>query len=999
MPRALLRDELRRGPPGDPQVTADQRVSPCRVLIRAAVLATVASCGGEGATPPSPPVEPESPRPTTIVIDPEEIVLAAGDTVRLTARVLDQRARTISNAPFTLESSDPSILAVADDRGLVRGLREGRAAVTARSGQATGTAPATVWSADRRPLLSLFESARGEEWTRRDGWWSEAPVGDWYGVSADGDGRVTALRLSSNGLRGTLPPGLGRMTRLVELHLDGNALVGPLPLSLLQLRLQTFRYGGTSVCVPLDSAFRDWLLAVPTREGPEELCVDERAVLEAVYRALNGPFWIRSGGWLSELPLGEWHGVETSEAGEVIAIELPENGLEGEIPVELTELARLEFLRFDNNRLRGSMPAQLGDIATLRGLYLRDNEVSGTIPSALGRLTELYDLELQGNELTGDIPPELGSLAGLTHLDLADNRLEGPIPPELGRLRRLDHLSLAWNGLSGPVPAELGGIEELRTLQLQDNPGLEGPLPESLTTLPKLEELSTAGTGLCAPRRPPFLAWLQEMRRPYVALCRDGPVTAYLTQAVQSLDFPVPLVAEKPALLRVFVASANAGGASMPDVRATFFLDDAPVHEANVPAGGAPIPAEPGEGNLALSANAVIPSGIVQPGLEVVLEVDREGALDPGLGVSGRVPTTGRQAIEVRRVPGLVITAIPIVRSGSGDDIIELVQSLNPDHELFWHTRALLPVGGFGVRAHASVTTTSSDTCELLREVEMIRVAEGGANHYLGIGETGGGCAYLSERAAYAAPDALVIAHELGHNMSLRHAPCGNAPNADERYPWREAATGAWGYDERDSSLVPPTYRDLMSYCDPSWVSSYHFTNAFSFRRAGDADAHRTPVQAGRQLLVSGRLDERGAPTLDPAFVIEARPALPREGGPWRLTGRSADGRTLFQTPFEMPGVEDHGQPGFVFAIPADPTWARELAVISLAGPSGTAEMRARSEPPMTIVRDPATGEVRAILRDAPAAALAREAAGGGPYAGLDVLVSRGLPDPSVWRR
>lgn len=963
-----------------------------------AALLALTSCGGEGTIPPVTPTEPEPSRPTTVLIEPDEVVLTMGDTVRAAVRVLDQRARLISDAPFTLEVSDPSVVAVADDRGLVRGIREGRATLTVRSGTAAATAAATVLSADRRSLLSLFASTRGQEWTRRDGWDSDAPVGEWHGVSADGDGRVTALRLGGNGLRGALPRELGEMTRLVELRLDGNELVGPLPVSLSQLRLRTLTYGGTSLCVPAEEAFSEWLQSVPTREGPEEACVDERSALASFYRALNGRLWPRDDGWLSERPLGEWYGIETNEAGEVTAIELPRNGLDGEIPVELTEFASLKFLRFDDNRLHGPIPAWLGEITTLRGLYLRNNLLSGPIPPSLGRLTRLYDLELQGNDLTGDIPPELGSISGLTKLDLTGNRLEGSIPPELGRLHRLYHLRLAQNALSGPVPAELGSAETrwIETLLLSDNPALEGPLPESLAALP-LEELSTVGTGLCAPRQPPFVAWLQSMRRADVAPCRDSPVNAYLTQAVQSLDFPVPLVAGKPALMRVFVASPNAAGALAPDVRATFFLDGAPVHEVTVSQGEAPIPPKPGEGDLALSANAAIPGRIVQPGLELVLEVDRAGALDPGYGVSGRWPATGRQAIEVRRVPGLNLTVIPLVPPSGGDDIIALVQSLHADHELFWHTRALLPVGELGVARHAPVTTTSTDTCELWREVALIRAVEGGRGHWLGIGYAGGGCAGIGERAAYSEPDTLVIAHELGHNMNLRHAPCGGPQGVDEGYPFREAATGAWGYDSRDGSLVPAIHKDLMSYCDPKWISRYQYANALRFRLGGNADAADSrPV--GRQLLVSGRLDERGAPILDPAFVVASRPALPREGGPWIIEGSTADGRNLFRLRFEMPDVADHGRPGFVFAIPADPAWARELATISLDGPGGTVVMGAASEPPMAILRDPASGEVRAILRDAPAAQLTRGAAGE-PYARLDVMVSRGLPNASVGRR
>ena len=42
------------------------------------------------------------------------------------------------------------------------------------------------------------------------------------------------------------------------------------------------------------------------------------------------------------------------------------------------------------------------------------------------------------------------------------------------------------------------------------------------------------------------------------------------------------------------------------------------------------------------SANAVIPSHVVQPGLEMVIEVDPAGTLDPALGVAKRMPETGR---------------------------------------------------------------------------------------------------------------------------------------------------------------------------------------------------------------------------------------------------------------------------------------------------------------------------------------------------------------------
>lgn len=63
-------------------------------------------------------------------------------------------------------------------------------------------------------------------------------------------------------------------------------------------------------------------------------------VLVALYRATGGPYWEDFSGWLSERPIGEWHGVTADEDGRVTALRLRGNELEGELPAELSRLAR-----------------------------------------------------------------------------------------------------------------------------------------------------------------------------------------------------------------------------------------------------------------------------------------------------------------------------------------------------------------------------------------------------------------------------------------------------------------------------------------------------------------------------------------------------------------------------------------------------------------------------------------------------------------------------------
>ena len=57
--------------------------------------------------------------------------------------------------------------------------------------------------------------------------------------------------------------------------------------------------------------------------------------LTALYQATLGEDWTNNGNWVSDVPLGGWHGVATDARGRVRILDLEENGLAGEIPPEL----------------------------------------------------------------------------------------------------------------------------------------------------------------------------------------------------------------------------------------------------------------------------------------------------------------------------------------------------------------------------------------------------------------------------------------------------------------------------------------------------------------------------------------------------------------------------------------------------------------------------------------------------------------------------------------
>ncbi|WP_419165817.1 leucine-rich repeat domain-containing protein [Candidatus Palauibacter sp.] len=856
---------------------------------------------------------------------------------------------------------------------------------------------------DHAVLRALYEATNGDSWRARarQGWLTDAPLGSWFGVDADEEGRVTGLGLESSNLVGRIPDEVGFLSELESLRLEGNALTGPIPPTLGQLPKLSH----------LHLSFNDLRGGIPPELGNLSAL---RSLRLQSNRSLGG-----------RIP------PELGDLATLEELDLTTTGVTGDIPDEIGNLVGLQRLSLYGNALTGRIPPELGALSSLRGLYLFDNVLIGGIPPELGKLEALEHLAIHRNHLTGTIPPGLGNLSNLTQLRLHSNRISGVIPAALGKLSRLSSLGLGnnkltgaipreignltnleilrldLNELTGGIPRELGRLTRLQTLELTHNAGMRGPLPASLTAIEGLDRLLLGGTQLCAPQEPTFRDWLRGIELHRVARCgSDEGSIAYLTQAVQSNDFPVPLVAGESALLRVFVRASSTTRARIPPVRASFYVGDTETYVVNIPTGSAAIPTEIDEGDLAQSANAEIPASEIRPGLEMVVEIDPGATLDPGLGVQSRIPATGRLELDVREVPPFALTVIPFLLESEPDSsLLDLTKGLNAESELLWDLGSLLPIRDLAVDVHEAVSATSVEPGEVLQMTEAIRVLEDAGGYYLGLVPPSApgavrGIAKLGGRSQASRPIPSVIAHEAGHNLNLLHAPCGGAAGPDLSFPHRDGRIGVWGVDPRTNALVSPRTGALMSYCSPRWVSEYNFNKMVVYRLAAGRGAAHAGSSPTKSILLWGGVDNAGNPFLDPAFVVEAPTVLPPPGGAYRLTGATADGDELFSLNFDMAVTADgDGSSSFVFAVPVQPGWAGALANITLSGPEGSATLDGESDRPMAILLDSLSGRVRGIFRD-PAARTSADAAGAFSQARhLRMLFSRGLPDELAWGR
>ena len=210
--------------------------------------------------------------------------------------------------------------------------------------------------------------------------------------------KLNWLALNNNQLSGPIPSSIGNLTKLTLLMLTDNQLSGAIPDSLGNLvNLQVvFLSGNPNLCMP--ASLKDWKFynidgvskckAVGSVEG-------DRAALVVFYNATDGDNWKDKTNWLSDKPLGQWHGVEINAQGRVISLSLSSNQLTGAIPASIGTLTKINWLDLRDNQLTGSIPESIGNLINVVDLYLHNNQLSGAVPASIANLTNLIFLGLE----------------------------------------------------------------------------------------------------------------------------------------------------------------------------------------------------------------------------------------------------------------------------------------------------------------------------------------------------------------------------------------------------------------------------------------------------------------------------------------------------------------------------------------------------------------------------------------------------------------------------
>ena len=461
-------------------------------------------------------------------------------------------------------------------------------------------------------------------------------------------------------------------------------------------------------------------------------------------------------------------------------------------------------------------------------------------------------------------------------------------------------------------------------------------------------------------------------------------VDAQFTQGVQAPDGSLPIVLSgNAAVVNVLIRSSAADAPPMQVMLRLFDGTGRLVRTDTAVTVGA-LGTSPSY--LAPSAQLLVPASVLQAGLQWQLVRDPGGQVADDSSANDVFPRTGRAVLATVTVPTLRVRLVPIVLASNGDATGAVSASLVPEY--LRTLQSVHPIGTISTSIGSPFTTSASFGTppaggggpfwqQLISELDLARIADfsqpdaywyGVVAPPSGFSYTAyGGFAYIpasgqstgaQTRTAAGvqlnwfslparSPD--LVAHELAHNFGRRHAPCGGAAAVDSAFPNSGGVIGWPGHDvfswatarAASAAVVSPQTGDVMGYCVPVWSSAYTFRGILEFRQPPTSLAPTSlePERRGaptRVLVVRGSIEHAAKVTLEPAFVLDARPTRPERAGNYWLEGLAEDGRLLFAYDFE-PSELDHAPDvrHFAFAIPVSGALEDSLFTLRVRGPAG----------------------------------------------------------------
>ncbi|MFO7565968.1 MAG: hypothetical protein R6X02_25215 [Enhygromyxa sp.] len=175
-----------------------------------------------------------------------------------------------------------------------------------------------------------------------------------------------------------------------------------------------------------------------------------------------------------------------------------------------------------------------------------------------------------------------------------------------------------------------------------------------------------------------------------------------------------------------------------------------------------------------------------------------------------------------------------------------------------------------------------------------------------------------------------VVVHEVGHNEGMAHVFCpfAEAASPDPSYPYQNGRIGQWGFGILSLQLhAPENNYDYMSYCGPSWVSTWSWKKSFSrirtltswdYEDQGGFDFALGPLGYEERDLLIGSLNGDGT-----EFWWTSHGTLPSSADPYgddypHYVELLREGETVDYLPAVLRYTNDYSTAWLISELPAE---------------------------------------------------------------------------------
>ena len=436
-------------------------------------------------------------------------------------------------------------------------------------------------------------------------------------------------------------------------------------------------------------------------------------------------------------------------------------------------------------------------------------------------------------------------------------------------------------------------------------------------------------------------------------------------------------VVGRPGIARAFV-TANAEGIDAPTVHLVATQRNGTKKSYKM-TGPAEVPTSPSEGVLGSTYNFKFGAKFIKPGMKLQVVVDRPGETFEISETDNRYPRKGATSIRSTKVPTMKILVVPAEGMTLSDSEAK---------QLFQGTFDIHPVAARNIKVRAGSYNCQGciDNPTTFQEwvfnwqtllQEMGQMANNPATNpqrrmfhaivpYQWTQSGIAGIGYLGFPAAVSVPLAETVAHETGHNLDLQHILCdGREGDPDPNYPsgpaYQGGKIGGWGYNPYTGETFSPSqYVDLMTYCQPEWISDYSYQKALEYRLALNLDIETVAADSVSTVMsfagiVSGDMtketgldsipqaagvDLTPSVAITKAEVVDHAPMAPQPGD-HTLVGLDSDGDVVIAVSFRSYEFDHIPGAAFFFSVAVPDTSLERIVSWEVEHEGATVAQRA----------------------------------------------------------